>query len=251
MGLIDNVERGLEKLVTSVFRGAGGSEVKPVEIATRLRNSMDAKSLTISQERTLAPNSFMVRLSESDFAKAREWGSPLAQELCSIAMEHAKSQGYTLQGGIEVNFRKDIELRSGVFEVDATTSESNPAGPRLTPAAPPAPAAPPTPPQEPAKLLPVLDIAGQRYALNHANIVLGRSAEADIPIEDPGVSRKHLKIEQRGTTSWAVDLGSTNGSFVNGQRVVGEAELLDGSNIAMGQTRIVFRLLPQAQGGRA
>lgn len=251
MGLIDNVERGLEKLVTSVFRGASTSEVKPVEIATRLRNSMDAKSLTISQERTLAPNNFMVRLSESDFAKAREWGSPLAQELCSIAMDHAKSQGYTLQGGIEVNFRKDIGLKSGIFEIDATTLETSPAASRQVPAAPPVPTAPPAPPAEPERLLPVLDIAGQRYALNHASIVLGRSAEADIPIEDPGVSRKHLKIEQRGNTSWAVDMGSTNGSYVNGQRVVGETKLSDGSNISMGQTRIVFRLLPQSPGGRA
>lgn len=248
MGLIDNVERGLEKLVTSVFRGSSGAEVKPVEIASRLRNSMDAKSLTISQSRTLAPNHFDIRLSDSDFARAREWGAPLAQELCSIAMEHAKSQGYTLQGSIEVNFRKDLELRGGVFEIDASLSEPSKQGHRPTPPAPPAPQAPP---RESAKVQPVLDIAGQRYALNHANIILGRSAETDIPIDDPGVSRKHLKIEQRGRTTWAVDLGSTNGSFVNGQRVVGETELLDGSNITMGQTRIIFRLLPQSPGGRA
>lgn len=248
MGLIDNVERGLEKLVTSVFRGTSGSEVKPVEIASRLRNSMDAKSLTISQGRTLAPNHFTVRLSDPDFAKAREWGAPLAQELCSIAMEHAKSQGYTLQGAIEVNFRKDLELRGGILEIDATISEPGRQEVRQAPTAPPAP---PAPPRGPAPMQPVLDIAGQRYALNHASIVLGRSAETDIPIDDPGVSRKHLKIEQRGNTTWAVDLGSTNGSFVNGQRVVGETELFDGSNISMGQTRIIFRLLPQAQGGRA
>lgn len=249
MGLIDNVERGLEKLVTSVFRGTGGSGVKPVEIASRLRNTMDAKSMTLTQGRTLAPNSFMVRLSDPDFAKAREWGSPLAQELCGIAAEHAKSQGYTLQGTIEVNFRKDIELKSGVFEVDATISEAHaPAAARQSPAAPPAP---PAPPREPAKMQPVLDIAGQRYALNHTSIVLGRSADTDIPVEDPGVSRKHLKIEQRGNSTWAVDLGSTNGSFVNGRRVAGETELFDGSSITMGQTRITFRLLPQAQGGRA
>lgn len=248
MGLIDNVERGLEKLVTSVFRGAGGSEVKPVEIASRLRNSMDAKSLTIAQGRTLAPNHFTIRLSDPDFAKAREWGAPLAQELCGIAAEHARSQRYTLQGAIEVNFRKDVELKGGVFEVDADISEAGRPAARQSPATPPPP---PAPPREPAKMQPVLDIAGQRYALNHASIILGRSADADIPVEDPGVSRKHLKIEQRGTRTWAVDLGSTNGSFVNGQRVVGESELFDGSNLTMGQTRITFRLLPTAQGGRA
>lgn len=248
MGLIDNVERGLEKLVTGVFRGAGSSEVKPVEIASRLRNQMDAKSLTISQARTLAPNHFIIRLSDQDFARAREWGAPLARELCTTALEHAKSQGYTLQGAVEVNFRKDSELRPGGFEIDATTSEDSAPAVHRAPAAPPAPTAPP---REAPKMQPVLDIAGQRYALNHPSIVLGRSAETDIPIEDPGVSRRHLKIEQRGPSSWAVDLGSTNGSFVNGKKIVGETELHDGSNIAMGQTRIVFRLLPQSQGDRA
>lgn len=248
MGLIDNVERGLEKLVTSVFRGAGSSEVKPVEIASRLRNQMDARSLTISQARTLAPNHFNIRLSDQDFARAREWGAPLARELCTTALEHAKSQGYTLQGAVEVNFRKDSELKPGGFEIDATTSEASAPEVHQAPAAPPAPTAPP---REGPKMQPVLDIAGQRYALNHPSIILGRSAETDIPVEDPGVSRRHLKIEQRGPSTWAVDLGSTNGSFVNGKKIVGETELHDGSNIAMGQTRIVFRLLPQSQGDRA
>lgn len=248
MGLIDNVERGLEKLVTSVFRGAGSSEVKPVEIASRLRNQMDARSLTISQARTLAPNHFIIRLSDQDFARAREWGAPLARELCTTALEHAKSQGYTLQGAVEVNFLKDSELKPGGFEIDATTSEASAPEVHQAPAAPPAPTAPP---REGPKMQPVLDIAGQRYALNHPSIILGRSAETDIPVEDPGVSRRHLKIEQRGPSTWAVDLGSTNGSFVNGKKIVGETELHDGSNIAMGQTRIVFRLLPQSQGDRA
>lgn len=248
MGIIDNVERGLEKLVTSVFRGSGNSEVKPVEIASRLRNQMDAKSMTISQSRTLAPNNFVIRLSDDDFARAREWGSPLAQELCSTALNHAKSQGYTLQGAVEVSFRKDSSLRSGDFEIDSTISDAPPASVRPSPAAP---AAPPTPPREAPRRQPVLDIAGQRYALNHASIVLGRSAEADIPIDDPGVSRRHLKIEQRGTTTWAVDMGSTNGSFVNGRKIVGETQLNDGSTISMGQSRITFRLLPPTQGDRA
>ncbi|GAA1881455.1 DUF3662 and FHA domain-containing protein [Paeniglutamicibacter psychrophenolicus] len=248
MGLIDNVERGLEKLVTSVFRGSGSSEVKPVEIASRLRNQMDAKSLTISQARTLAPNHFIIRLADEDFARAREWGAPLARELCTTALEHAKSQGYTLQGAVEVNFRKDPELKPGGFEIDATTSDASTPEVHNTPAAPPAPSAPP---RAAARMQPVLDISGQRYALNHPSIVLGRSADTDIPIEDPGVSRRHLKIEQRGASTWAVDLGSTNGSFVNGQKIVGETELHDGSNIAMGQTRIIFRLVPQSQGDRA
>jgi hypothetical protein len=240
MGLVDNVERGLEKLVTSVFRGSGTSEVKPVEIASRLRHEMDTRSLTLSQGRTLAPNNFDVRLSEEDFTNARQWGNTLAEELCDVAIAHAKSQEYTLQGAVRVSFSKDSGLKQGHFTIDATMAKDN------SPASPPAPAAPGRPPTQ---LQPVLDLNGQRYALNAGSVVLGRSSDADIPVEDPGVSRRHLEIVRDGTETWAVDLGSTNGSYVNGQRVEGRAELFDGSIIAMGRTRITFRLLPQRNSG--
>ncbi|GER22942.1 phosphopeptide-binding protein [Zafaria cholistanensis] len=244
MGLVDNVERGLEKLVTSVFRGSGSSDVKPVEIASRLRNEMDAKTLGLSEGRTLAPNSFTVRLSADDFARVRQWGPTLAEELCTVALKHAKSQQYTLQGAVRVSFHKDPELKPGHFTIDADMARDSASE---APAAPPAPAAPA---RQPAQLQPVLDINGQRYALNADSIILGRSGDADILIDDPGVSRRHLEIVREGGSVWAVDLGSTNGSYVNGQRVAGREELFDGSIIAMGRTRITFRLLPQRSGGR-
>ncbi|MGJ9403583.1 FhaA domain-containing protein [Arthrobacter sp. KK5.5] len=243
MGLVDNVERGLEKLVTSVFRGSGSADVQPVEIASRLRHEMDTRSLTLSQGRTLAPNVFTVQLGEDDFAKAREWGEPLAGELCDVAIEHARSQRYTLQGPVRVSFRKDRSLKVGHFAVEATISkEAAPA--KAAPATPAAPA------HQPAGLQPVLDLNGQRYALNADSIVLGRASDADIPVDDPGVSRRHVEILREGGSVFAVDLGSTNGSYVNGQRVDGRAELFDGSIVAMGRTRITFRLLPQRTGGR-
>lgn len=247
MGLVDNVERGLEKLVTSVFRGAGNSEVKPVEIASRLRNHMDSKSQPVSRDRTLAPNRFEIRLGDSDFARAKEWGAPLAEELCGIAVEHAKSQGYSLQGAVQVSFHRDSALKSGSFDIESSSVAAAAGAAKATTPAPPQPS---LPPRQPPRMQPVLDINGQRYALNAGSIVLGRSAEADIPVDDSGVSRRHLEIQQRTNTTFAVDLGSTNGSYVNGQRVSGETELLDGSVITMGRTRITFRLLPQPQGGR-
>jgi pSer/pThr/pTyr-binding forkhead associated (FHA) protein len=97
---------------------------------------------------------------------------------------------------------------------------------------------------------PVLDIDGQRYSLNASSITLGRSSEADILIDDTGVSRKHLEIRTRGGVSTAVDLGATNGSYVNGNRVHGSAELTDGTTITMGRTEITFRILPARNGGR-
>lgn len=245
MGLVDNVERGLEKLVTSVFRGSGSTEIQPVEIASQLRNEMDNRTLTLSEGRTLAPNSFKIRLGAADFERARQWGATLAEELCDVAVKHARSQQYTLQGPVSVSFNRDESTRAGRFTIDATMEKS------AAPAAATAPKAPAAPPRQPAGKQAVLDINGQRYALNADSVVLGRSAEADIPVDDPGASRRHVEIIREGTRAWAVDLGSTNGSYVNGQRVQGREELFDGSIVSMGRTRITYRLVPQRTGGSA
>lgn len=241
MGILDNVERGLEKMVRGAFSTGSRSQVQPVEIASALRRELDNKSITLAEGRTLAPNVFTARLSESDFALAQEWGATLAEELCDVVIKHVNSQGYTLRGPVKVSFTRDTELKAGVFEVDSATEKQ--AGPRR-------PTTPNAPTRQPTRLQPVLDLDGQRYSLNAGSIILGRSSEADILVDDTGVSRKHLEIRTQGGGTRAVDLGSTNGSFVNGQRVQGEADLSDGSIITMGRTRMTFRLIPVPNGGR-
>ncbi|WP_426301191.1 FhaA domain-containing protein [Arthrobacter sp. R-11] len=249
MGLLDKVERGIEKAVRGVFSTGSRARVEPVEIASKLRRELDNKSLTIAAGRTLAPNVFDVLLSVQDFTRAQEWGTPLAEELCDVVIQHVRSQGYTLQGPVRISFRQDEAQREGHFEITSRTEKSGGA---------PAPRSnvPAAPAREPSRLQPVLDIGGQRYSLNAPSVILGRSSEADILVEDTGVSRKHLEIRSEGGFVRAVDLGSTNGSYVNGHKLDGSTELVDGSTITMGRTKIIFRLLtvpPNSSdpGGRA
>ncbi|WP_142060319.1 DUF3662 and FHA domain-containing protein [Pseudarthrobacter sp. B4EP4b] len=243
MGLLDKVERGIEKAVRGVFSTGSRAQVEPVEIASRLRREVDHKSLTVAAGRTLVPNVFDVQLSDDDFKRAQEWGTALAEELCDVVINHVRSQGYILQGPVRISFRRESELRPGDFEIVSTTEKSGSA-----PARPNVPAAPN---RRPVRLQPVLDIDGQRYSLNAPSIVLGRSSEADIHIEDTGVSRRHLEIRTLNGVTSAVDMGSTNGSYVNGHKVSGSTELTDGSTITMGRTKIIFRLLPASPGGSA
>lgn len=245
MGLLDKVERGIEKAVRGVFSTGSKAQVEPVEIASRLRREVDLKALTVAAGRTLAPNVFDVQLSGEDFGRAQEWGTPLAEELCDVVINHVRSQGYTLQGPVRISFRREEELRAGDFEIVSRTEKATGAP------APARPTVPAAPSRQPVRLQPVLDIDGQRYSLNAPSIVLGRSSEADILIEDTGVSRRHLEIRTENGVTHAVDMGSTNGSYVNGQRVSGSTELTDGSTITMGRTKIIFRLLPASSGGRA
>jgi len=244
MGLLDKVERGIEKAVRGVFSTGSRAQVEPVEIASRLRREVDNKAMTIAAGRTLAPNVFDVQLSDDDFRRAQDWGTPLAEELCDVVINHVRSQGYTLQGSVRISFRRSEELRAGDFEIVSSTEKAK-AG-----AAAPRPNLPAAPTRAPVRLQPVLDIDGQRYSLNAPSIVLGRSSEADILVDDTGVSRRHLEIRTANGVTSAVDLGSTNGSYVNGHKVAGSTELTDGSTITMGRTKIIFRLLPANPGGR-
>ncbi|GAA4655987.1 FhaA domain-containing protein [Arthrobacter cryoconiti] len=260
MGLFDNVEKGIEKAVRGAF-SRGSKVLQPVEMASALRRELDDKAMTLDAGRTLAPNTFNIELGDSDFERARSWGVTLAEELCDVVINHARSQGYVLQGPVRVSFIHQEQLRPGQFDVvSATEKESarSSAAPATAPRQPPRsasatpapvynhqPAAAPAPTGQP-----VLDIDGQRYSLNASSIILGRSSEADILIDDTGVSRKHLEIRTRDGVSTAVDLGSTNGSFVDGHRVRGSASLADGSTITMGRTHIIFRILPARNGGR-
>ena len=245
MGLLDKVERGIEKAVRGVFSTGSKAQVEPVEIASRLRREVDHKAMTVAAGRTLVPNVFDVQLSDDEFGLAEEWGTPLDEELCDVVINHVRSQGYILQGPVRISFRRDTELRAGDFEIASATEKSQGSG------NPPRPNVPAAPSRPPVRLQPVLDIEGQRYSLNAPSIVLGRSSEADIHIDDTGVSRRHLEIRTANGVTSAVDLGSTNGSYVNGQKVSGSTELTDGSTITMGRTKIIFRLLPANPGGHA
>lgn len=242
MGMLDNVERGIEKIVRGAFSTGSRSEVQPVEIASALRRELDNKSYAIGQGRTLAPNVFTARLSEADYVHAQEWGAPLAEELCDVVIKHVNSQHYTLRGPVRVSFSRDTDLKAGVFAIDAATEKAEALDPR---AAAPRPAVPSA---RPTRYQPVLDIGGNRYSINADSVVLGRSADADIPLDDTGVSRRHLEIRRSGRTMSAVDLGSTNGSYLNGQRIQGGVELVDGSIITMGRSRIVFRMIKVSNG---
>ncbi|THJ68726.1 DUF2662 domain-containing protein [Arthrobacter echini] len=244
MGILDNVERGLEKLVRGAFSTGSHSQVQPIELASALRKELDNRSLVLSQGRTLAPNVFAARLSDSDFNLAQQWGSALAEELCDVVIAHATTQQYSLQGPVRVSFEHDPELRAGVFEIDSSI-EKVAASHRS-----PAPEGPAAPRNQPARYHPVLEIDGQQYFITSGSVVLGRSSEADILIDDTGVSRRHLEIRTENGRVYAVDLGSTNGSYVDGQRVTDRAELDDGSSISLGRSRLTFRLVPAQSGGQ-
>ncbi|HQF03489.1 MAG TPA: DUF3662 and FHA domain-containing protein [Phycicoccus sp.] len=108
----------------------------------------------------------------------------------------------------------------------------------------PAPVIPPRKPRRPAHR-PSLVIDGDDYPLTSAITILGRDDDADIILDDPGISRRHtelrVSIDGPGFITVIRDLGSTNGTFVNGERIDSE-HLQDGDRVTVGRTSMTYRV---------
>jgi hypothetical protein len=224
MGLLDNFERGLERAVNGAFAKTFRSGVQPVEISSTLRRELDTKAAVVSRERILVPNEFTVRLAPPDFTRMNDVGRPLIDELTQMVHQHAVAQNYSFSGPVTIRLQQDGTLSTGILQIDSTTVQRDVAW------------------------IPVLDIGSQRHRLPRGRTVIGRGSDADITIADTGTSRKHVEVLWDGKHAQATDLGSTNGSKLNGQHFQ-QAIVEPDSTIEIGRTRMVFRVIPENDGG--
>ncbi|MCG2803807.1 MAG: DUF3662 domain-containing protein [Cellulomonas sp.] len=225
MGLLESFENGVERAVNTAFAKVFRSELKPVELVSALRREMDDQAAAFDRERTVVPNEFTIELSTADFDRLEQWGAEtLADEFATNVTDYAATQRYAFVGPVTVRFSEDPELETGRFLVSSASVRG---------AVAPAAAAPPS------ARHPLIDVDGQRYLLTGPVTVIGRGSDADIIVDDPGVSRRHLEIKVTPQGVVATDLGSTNGVFVEGHQVPA-ATLLDGNTLTIGRTRILF-----------
>jgi len=221
LGILDDFERGLERVVNGAFAKTFKSGLQPLEVTAALRRELDTKAAVVSRDRILVPNTFHVRLSPSDHERMTALGPALIDEFIQLVQQHAAAQHYSFAGGISVTLERDERLSPGMVRVDSVNVKGEIAW------------------------TPVLEIGGKRYPIAKGRTVIGRGSEADITIDDSGTSRKHVEILWDGRNAQLTDLGSTNGSRLNGQPVT-TAPLPPDSIIEIGRTRIVFRVLAQA-----
>jgi hypothetical protein len=251
VGMLDRFEKGIERAVNGAFAKAFRSEVQPVEVASALRREIDDRAAVVARDRTIVPNTFVVELGPADHERLGEWQEALAEELQAVVTDHAAQQRYAFVGPVKVAFEEAEDLDTGVFRVRSATAKGRPrTGQRAASAAAQAGAAPAgaaqaggaAPEQQPRTPPRVqLEIDGRSYQVSGPVTVIGRGAEADVVVDDPGVSRRHAEIHTGTGRVRVVDLGSTNGTFVDGERV-GTGDLADGSRITVGRTRIVVRM---------
>lgn len=234
-GVIQRFEQRLEGVVTGAFARAFRSAVQPVEIAAALQREVDNSAQALSRDRVLAANVFVVELSESDYERLAPFGDTLAAELGRLVEEHVAEQRYTLSGPLEISFSEAEDLGTGRFRVNGNTSASvTPVpGERMTETAIRASDV-------------IIEVNGMRHPLHPPGVVIGRGSEAELRINDPGISRTHAQLSvtigDRGTEVTVHDLGSTNGVILNGQRV-SDSQVRDGSHIQLGTTDIIVRIM--------
>ncbi|EFL16252.1 DUF3662 and FHA domain-containing protein [Streptomyces sp. C] len=269
MGVLKRFEQRLEGLVNGTFAKVFKSEVQPVEIAGALQRECDNNATIWNRERTVVPNDFIVELSAGDYERLSPYSGQLGDELAGLVRDYAKQQRYSFMGPIKVHLEKAEDLDTGLYRVRSrtlasSTSQDSPqaaqsgqggqGGYGYPPVgAPPMPPGPPAggPGARPGAAAPGapgatrrwIEINGTRHQISRPTLVLGRSTEADVRIDDPGVSRRHCEI-RTGTPPTIQDLGSTNGIVVDGQHTT-RATLRDGSRIVVGSTTIIYR---QAEG---
>ena len=221
MGLLDNFEKGLERAVNGAFAKTFRSGLQPVEITSALKREIDTKAAVVSRDRVLVPNSFVVRMSPDDHARMSGLGPALIDELVDLVQKHAASQHFQFAGGITLSLHADPGLAVGMVQVDSQNVKGQVAW------------------------TPVLDVNGKRYPIMKGRTVIGRGSEADITLDDSGASRRHAEVQWDGSRARVRDLGSTNGTQLNGSPVK-DAILEPDSVIGIGRSRITFRVLAQA-----
>ena len=216
MGL-KGFERRLERLVEGVFARAFKSSLRPVELGRRLIREMDDQRTVDVHGRVAAPNAFLITLGADDHQQFAEIEESLVRALSDEARTHAREEGYSLMGPIEVRLERDDELGVGSFALSARFKE----GPGGTPGG----------------ALVMAD--GTRHQLVAEPVVIGRANDAAVRLADTSVSRRHAEVRPAGDGWTVVDLGSTNGTRVNGVAVT-ERRLQDGDTISVGDTTLRF-----------
>lgn len=254
MSVLRSIEHRIESIVEGVFGRAFRTHVQPVELARKLAKEMDdAKSVSVS--RVYVPNEYTLYLCPNDREQFSTYEGSLLTELSDYLSEHARREGYALLSTPQVLIEEDEDLSVGEFGIATRMVEPErprtPTPPDVVPQALPSetriyrpPVTEAVTPEEAAahdlaRAPDVVVVGGKRRELDDHALVVGRSRECDIAVDDPNVSRRHAEIRREDGSYWIVDLGSTNGVSVNGKRV--ERALLDPDDeILLGTTEVRF-----------
>jgi hypothetical protein len=236
-------QRVMEDSVGRIFR----TPVQPAEIGRRLERSMESNQV-ISVDGVIVPNDYEVILNPLDMVVFADFVAALCRQMEDWLVDLATERGYGFVDHVRVQIRGDNKIGRRTIFVDSRVTElpdfdrahddevQRTEVMRVI--------------QEtgniPPRLMKFVDgpVAGDAIILRRPSLSIGRALDNDIVVDSAEVSRHHAKIEYRGTTFHVVDLGSTNGTTVNGSQIQSR-ELVYGDRVTMGN--VAFEFLPYEQ----
>jgi hypothetical protein len=254
MSVLRSLESKIAGLVEGTFSRAFRSEVRPVEIARKLAREMEEhKSVSVS--RTYVPNEYRVFLSPRDRERFADYEDALATELAGYLLEYARRERLDLMARPVIEFETDDRLGLGEFGIQTGAIQAPQDAPAVQGPANgeqsgrtmvySAAGRVAEPLEERARVrtqTALLLLDGKRLIVGPTGATLGRSRQCDVVLNDPNVSRQHAEIRPRGG-SWVLsDLGSTNGSSLNGRRIESPEVLKRGDEIELGTSALTFEL---------
>lgn len=232
----------------------------PVDLANAITRAFEGKVLPVG-DRVIAPNEFSIRLHPGDLERLSGVADALERELALYIGRAAEERRVALPAPPRVSLTADDGMRPGGVEVEARFGEAppppSPRTPRPTRMSIPepavagfteridrraaVPAAPPDPGRAALELLAENGRVLRAIRLDGPIVTIGRRSGNDIALLDLEVSRQHARIDFVSPRHYISDLGSTNGTRVNGRTVQGRQPLRDGDVIEIGHQRLRFR----------
>lgn len=220
MSWFARIEEACAGFIERAFANMFPSDVEPAQIARKLVATMEARTQAENGSMT-APHAYAVYVHPSDYERLLPHRAYLEEEWAALLQEVAQRVGMILPAAPKVALREDDLAVLGAIEIDVIDTPSSPESSKTQTLA-----------LRIVKGMP----AGERYAISRPARV-GRSRESDIFLVDPSVSRVHAVLEPQGDSLIVRDAGSTNGTFVNGERVQ-LGTLHPGDRVAFGKTEM-------------
>ena len=256
MSLLMRFERRIEAVVEGLFTRWARDRVHPVEIGRRVLREMETGAVA-GLHGALLPNDYRIFLNPTDFAPYESFAPALISELADMLRARAAELDVRLAGPLRVSLESREAIASGEIYVEA----------RLTPEAAPADAEPSGGGKATAAVSTRTDTrvyrherpaaprlrvlagpagtAGREFLLDRPALTIGRRADQDIVLDDPSVSRAHARVHVVAGETAVEDLGSTNGTSLNGRPIgPGRTAVRDGDRIQVGNALLEYRSTP-------
>ena len=250
MGIFSRLEAFLERIFEAPA-GRLGASLQPVSLAKRIERAMDTGK-QFGDAGVIVPNHYDLHLNPADFASFESYRGSLEDDLAHGALGRARRERYHLVARPRVRLLADPGVSRGDVKVAANVvddvgdqpdpeRESVPATDTMVLVRPGHEVASPESARRAYLLVRTDGAPAVQFDLGGALITIGRASDNDVILDDPEVSRHHCQLKlQHGAYSLA-DLGSRNGSWVNGDQVT-EMALGPGDRIRIGSTEIEFQV---------